>query len=1044
MRLNRKEKGFTIVELVIVIAVIAVLAAILIPTFVGLVNKANVAADNSLVRELNNAIAIDLAEKGETKHETMHDALAATEKNGFVVQRIKSKTNTNKILWDSVHGVFCYLQEGSDVVEYVPGSVESGKELAADDYRLWTIASDVDATYSTYLYKATKKTFTTNKGLDVGDEDVTSVTYENTGAAQEEVVIRTNSANTTLTIDDASEGTIYHYGSAGALNIIKCHTASYHENGKVAYAEISKGHIVLESGSKINHIHVNRKDENTFDTVKITDNGAEALPTAITRDEVSVETAKELVVTVVAQGQTEEVYVYAIGNYGTTEQTVSQNTDVDTNLGKLVLDNGAGEKTQTSAEKDVTKTNVIQIAEAEEHADTAVLLVGTNYSKYMSFAEFMDMANDSSNNGLAGYTAYLQADVDLKNEEWTPIGTKTNPFKGKFDGGNHVIRNLKINSTTGYAGLFGVVVGEQLNTPKTASDVWDDSNRAMKENGYSENKFTVVVKNLIIDGFTLNSSSSNYHGTVAGFAVDAYFANLTVKNGTISTAGKAGGVIGSTTGSVLFDNLTTESSVSINATGHTAGGIIAGTNRDYTDNSGGVAFTVAEQNGSHVAVIVNCINNATVNGVGYTGGIVGQSANTTGLELVIYNCVNNGNIYQSSTNADPMGGITASTTNLAHAFISNCTNNGTLTHSTTSTTGVYVAGIDGYGSNTKMYSCINNGNVTGYANKIAGIAAQLSSNYTEIDLDTCQNTGVIINTNQSGQTYDVYGGNWTDQNFNASTSIASSVSDIQDKLNSADAVYYNFAGYTSLEGTLTINKERSSFTINADSRICSSIVIQGNRSQNITLNIPNLECTLSGDMSNVNLIIKGENSSITLAEGASLKNVYVSNGASFTNNGTIFKLQLTDIPTATNNGTIGYMSFVVSENVTTNFTNNGTITEQVRSAGQLHLIESQGKGTVNFLNNGTINYDYENAPYDCSRYIFLSRSGDSVTLNINCTENSVIDGYQDMNWFCMYESGNTFTVKYLEGAQFTVNGAIPSTYNYNRLAQNFHKVDSLD
>ena len=38
------KKGFTIVELVIVIAVIAVLAAVLIPTFSGMVNKANESA----------------------------------------------------------------------------------------------------------------------------------------------------------------------------------------------------------------------------------------------------------------------------------------------------------------------------------------------------------------------------------------------------------------------------------------------------------------------------------------------------------------------------------------------------------------------------------------------------------------------------------------------------------------------------------------------------------------------------------------------------------------------------------------------------------------------------------------------------------------------------------------------------------------------------------------------------------------------------------------------------------------------------------------
>ncbi len=40
-----KRKGFTIVELVIVIAVIAILAAVLIPTFVNIVNKANESAD---------------------------------------------------------------------------------------------------------------------------------------------------------------------------------------------------------------------------------------------------------------------------------------------------------------------------------------------------------------------------------------------------------------------------------------------------------------------------------------------------------------------------------------------------------------------------------------------------------------------------------------------------------------------------------------------------------------------------------------------------------------------------------------------------------------------------------------------------------------------------------------------------------------------------------------------------------------------------------------------------------------------------------------
>lgn len=40
MRKNNNKKGFTIVELVIVIAVIAILAAVLIPTFSGVIDKA--------------------------------------------------------------------------------------------------------------------------------------------------------------------------------------------------------------------------------------------------------------------------------------------------------------------------------------------------------------------------------------------------------------------------------------------------------------------------------------------------------------------------------------------------------------------------------------------------------------------------------------------------------------------------------------------------------------------------------------------------------------------------------------------------------------------------------------------------------------------------------------------------------------------------------------------------------------------------------------------------------------------------------------------
>ena len=59
MKKRNSKKGFTLVELVIVIAVIAILASVLIPTFGGIIDKAN---QNAAMQEARNIYAAYVAD----------------------------------------------------------------------------------------------------------------------------------------------------------------------------------------------------------------------------------------------------------------------------------------------------------------------------------------------------------------------------------------------------------------------------------------------------------------------------------------------------------------------------------------------------------------------------------------------------------------------------------------------------------------------------------------------------------------------------------------------------------------------------------------------------------------------------------------------------------------------------------------------------------------------------------------------------------------------------------------------------------------------
>ena len=229
MKRNTK-KGFTIVELIIVIAVIAVLAAVLIPTFSNLIQKANVAADTTLIKNLNTALAMDTSV---SKHVTMTQALEATKENGFDVEKIVARATNNKIVWDSVNDCFAYSEKDKTDLTYIP---DSKTDATVEAYQLWTIVkgSNLDDKYSSYIAGTNvvaNNPITATKGVDVGENTgISSINYKGSTEPQR-VVIRTNGGKLTV---NAPNDHVEHYGLAKEIDVQAVSGTTYVEHGTVA------------------------------------------------------------------------------------------------------------------------------------------------------------------------------------------------------------------------------------------------------------------------------------------------------------------------------------------------------------------------------------------------------------------------------------------------------------------------------------------------------------------------------------------------------------------------------------------------------------------------------------------------------------------------------------------------------------------------------------------------------------------------------------------------------------------------------------------
>lgn len=251
-----KKRGFTIIELVIVIAVIAILAAVLIPTFANIIQKANVANDVALARNMNTILIADEATNGRSTD--MYDVLIALEQGGFKLENLNPRADGNVFAWDKANNQIVYLDKKNP-----DKPIFQAKEIGANkgDLYITTRKAEVFADYPGYSYYFASDisgNITLDEGscLDTGEFALNGNVIVNT---KKDVEIQ-GTINGTITVDSTS-GKITNYSVVENVVIKNTAATSYHERGHVAAMKIQNsltGKVVLENDAYVEKLTNNR------------------------------------------------------------------------------------------------------------------------------------------------------------------------------------------------------------------------------------------------------------------------------------------------------------------------------------------------------------------------------------------------------------------------------------------------------------------------------------------------------------------------------------------------------------------------------------------------------------------------------------------------------------------------------------------------------------------------------------------------------------------------------------------------------------------
>ncbi len=242
---NLKRKGFTIVELVIVIAVIAILAAVLIPTFVNLTKKANLSADQVAVRNMNTLLATEFATEKPTELKQVIDML---DKNGYNVDALTPLSKGYTFVWNQAENKIelVEISAAGEAPKLETGASFINVEVSTDEELRSALANGSDVTLTNDL-KLEGAVITLNGDITI------DLNRHNLDASVNPSRPFDLSNDSSLTIN--ATGSTINCGLFGLINVVPNAKATVIINGGTFLANTQDGSFIrMRENSNVNII----------------------------------------------------------------------------------------------------------------------------------------------------------------------------------------------------------------------------------------------------------------------------------------------------------------------------------------------------------------------------------------------------------------------------------------------------------------------------------------------------------------------------------------------------------------------------------------------------------------------------------------------------------------------------------------------------------------------------------------------------------------------------------------------------------------------